>query len=119
VDDQYRRDRDARVPARRRRPGEAHKGQKGECQINTATSEDRPAAAREGIGRSRGGLTGKIYLACDGRGRPLSIVLTAGNVNDCTRFDEVLAGIRVPGSGRDGPAPALTMSSPTRGTARR
>jgi len=31
----------------------------------------------------------------DGRGRPLSIVLTAGNVNDTTLFEDVLAGIRV------------------------
>lgn len=32
---------------------------------------------------------------------PLSIVVTAGNVNDCTAFPDVLAGIRVPRLGRD------------------
>lgn len=31
----------------------------------------------------------------DGRGRPLSVVVTAGNVNDTTVFEDVLAGIRV------------------------
>ncbi|MFJ1764800.1 hypothetical protein ACIOD2_31055 [Amycolatopsis sp. NPDC088138] len=36
------------------------------------------------IGRSRGGPTTKIHLACDGHGRPLPVVLTGGNVNDCT-----------------------------------
>jgi transposase len=51
------------------------------------------------IGRSRGGLTTKIHLACGGHGRPLSLVLTAGNVNDCTRFIQVIAGIRMPRPG--------------------
>lgn len=37
------------------------------------------------IGRSRGGPTTRIHLACDGHARPLSIVLTGGNVNDCTQ----------------------------------
>ena len=31
--------------------------------------------ADEALGRSRGGLTTKMHLACDGRGRPLSIVV--------------------------------------------
>ncbi|MEU2140063.1 transposase [Nocardia rhamnosiphila] len=52
------------------------------------------------IGRSRGGPTTKIHLACDGRGRPLTLLLTAGNVNDCTMFTQVLAGIWMPKPGR-------------------
>ncbi|WP_420038096.1 IS5 family transposase [Streptomyces sp. cg28] len=54
------------------------------------------------LGRSRGGLTTKIHLACDGRGRPLSFTLTGGNRNDCTQFEQVMAGIRIarPGPGR-------------------
>ncbi len=55
------------------------------------------------IGRSRGGPITKIHLACDGLGRPLSVVLTAGNVNDCTMFTQVLAGIRMPRPGRGRP----------------
>jgi len=55
------------------------------------------------IGRSRGGLTTKIHLACDGLGRPVSMVLTAGNVNDCTMFTQVLAGIWMPRPGRGRP----------------
>ncbi|MEU9237806.1 IS5 family transposase [Streptomyces subrutilus] len=65
------------------------------------------AGARKGgrdpaIGRSRGGLTSKIHLACDGRGRPLAFVVTGGNTNDCTRFTAVMEAIRVPriGPGR-------------------
>ncbi|WP_354598842.1 IS5 family transposase [Streptomyces sp. JL1001] len=54
------------------------------------------------LGRSRGGLTRKIHLACDGRGRPLGFVVTGGNTNDCTRFTAAMEAIRVPriGPGR-------------------
>ncbi|SDJ45413.1 Transposase DDE domain-containing protein [Streptomyces indicus] len=52
--------------------------------------------ARQALGRSRGGLTTKVHLAVDGRGLPLSIVLTPGNVNDATAFGQVLDGIRTP-----------------------
>jgi len=41
-------------------------------------------------------------MACDGHGRPLSLWLTGGNVNDVTELGAVMAGIRVPriGPGR-------------------
>ncbi|MFE3145609.1 MULTISPECIES: IS5 family transposase [unclassified Streptomyces] len=52
-----------------------------------------------GLGRSRGGLTSKIHLACDGGGCPLTSVLTGGNTNDRTQFITVLKAIRVPGTG--------------------
>jgi transposase len=56
----------------------------------------------EALGRSRGGLTSKIHLACDGRGWPLAFTLTGGNVNDCTQFESVMAKVRIarPGPGR-------------------
>ncbi|MFJ6530414.1 IS5 family transposase [Streptomyces longwoodensis] len=55
-----------------------------------------------GLGRSRGGLTTKIHLACDGRGRPLAFTVTAGTRNDCTQAETVTDKIRVtrPGPGR-------------------
>src|SRR5262249_36259555 len=43
-----------------------------------------------------GGLTTKFHLACDGRGRPLSIVVTPGHRHDSTQLAPVLNGIRVP-----------------------
>ncbi len=62
----------------------------------------------EAIGRSLGGLTTKIHLACDGQGRPLAFTITAGNVNDCTQFEPVLARIRIQrcGPGRPQTRPA-------------
>ncbi|MFF9344908.1 IS5 family transposase [Streptomyces sp. NPDC014773] len=66
------------------------------------------AGARKGghkspaLGRSRGGLTSKVHLACDAVGRLLAFVLTGGNTNDCTQFTAVMDAIRVPrlGPGR-------------------
>ncbi|MGW5335858.1 IS5 family transposase [Streptomyces bauhiniae] len=57
------------------------------------------------LGRSRGGLSTKVHLACDGRGRPLGFVLTGGNINDCTRFEQALETVHVP---RVGPGRART-----------
>jgi hypothetical protein len=59
---------------------------------------EHPAPAQDGqaLGRSRGGLTTKVHLACDGRGLPLAVVGTGGNVNDSTVFDTVLDAVRVP-----------------------
>jgi transposase len=60
-----------------------------------------PARAQAGqaLGRSRGGLTTKVHLACDGRGLPLAVAVTPGNVNDSTVFDAVLNAVRVPRAG--------------------
>ncbi|MFF1649433.1 transposase [Streptomyces sp. NPDC058240] len=46
-----------------------------------------------GLGRSRGGLTSKIHLACDALGRPLAFTVTGGNTNDCTQFTAVMDAI--------------------------
>ena len=55
------------------------------------------------MGRSRGELTTKLHLACDGKGRPLSIVLTGGQRHESTQLEAVLDGIRVPRRGRGRP----------------
>jgi len=60
------------------------------------------AEAGEALGRSRGGLTTKLHLACDGRGRPLAVVLTAGQRHDSTQLEAVLDAIRVPRPGGRG-----------------
>jgi len=49
-------------------------------------------------------VTTKLHLACDGKGRPLSIVLTPGQRHDSTQLAAVLDAIRVPRpSGRGRP----------------
>ncbi|MFF7025905.1 IS5 family transposase [Streptomyces klenkii] len=51
--------------------------------------------ADEGLGRSRGGLTSKIHLACEGRLRPLALLVTPGQSHDGTVFEAVVEQIRV------------------------
>jgi transposase len=55
------------------------------------------------LGRSRGGFTSKLHLLCDGRGLPIAVGLTSGNVNDTTMLEPVLADIRIPRPGRGRP----------------
>jgi len=49
----------------------------------------------EALGRSRGGLSTKIHLAVDGRGRPLSVLLTPGQAGDNPQLLNVLDAIAV------------------------
>jgi transposase len=42
----------------------------------------RLSAPDEALGHSRGGFSTKMHLACDGRGRPLSVLVTAGQRNE-------------------------------------
>ncbi|WTW99953.1 IS5 family transposase [Streptomycetaceae bacterium NBC_01309] len=50
----------------------------------------------EALGRSRGGLTSKIHLACEGRLRPLAVLVGPGQAGDAPAFTQVIAAIRVP-----------------------
>jgi transposase len=40
----------------------------------------------ETLGRSHGGFTTKLHATCDGKGRPLSFVLTPGEAHDVKGF---------------------------------
>src|SRR4051795_3447957 len=78
-----------------------------------SASEPDPAGAtstcpvgkpgREGIGRSRGGLTSKIHLAADRRCRPVARVTSAGQRHDSLGLRPVVAGIRIGRRGRGRP----------------
>ena len=48
------------------------------------------------MGRSRGGFSTKLHLACDGKGRPLSVVLTPGQRHGSTQLEGLLDAVRVP-----------------------
>jgi len=71
--------------------------EKGGC--TTAWVEDL-VTDDEALGRSRGGLTSKIHLAVDGRGLPMSIILTPGQAGDNPQLLPLLDQIAV---GRAGP----------------
>ncbi|MBF4477381.1 IS5 family transposase [Rhodococcus rhodochrous] len=58
--------------------------------------------ADHALGRSRGGWTTKLHLACEQHRRPLALLLTAGQHGDSPQFTAVLDAVRVPrfGAGR-------------------
>jgi transposase len=58
--------------------------------------------AGEALGRSRGGLTTKIHLAGEGKGRPLAVVLSEGQRHDSTQLEPVLDRINVPRQSPEG-----------------
>ncbi|MFE2754946.1 LD-carboxypeptidase [Actinosynnema sp. NPDC059335] len=58
-----------------------------------------------GLGRSRGGWTSKLHLACEQGRRPLSLLVAAGQRGDSPQFVPVIEGISVP---RVGPGRART-----------
>ncbi len=47
------------------------------------------------MGRGRGGFSTKVHLACDGRGRPLSVLVSAGQRNEAPLLGALLDSIRV------------------------
>jgi transposase len=61
------------------------------------------------LGRSRGGFTTKIHLACEQGQKPLSILITPGQWGDSPQFVAVLEAIRVPR-----PGPGRPRNRPTR-----
>ena len=48
-----------------------------------------------GLGRSRGGFESKIHLVCDGKGNPISVLVTAGQVHDSTQFEGTLNEVNI------------------------
>jgi transposase len=65
-----------------------------------------------GLGRSRGGLTTKLHLACEQGQKVMSLVLTAGQRGDSPQFAAVLERIRVPrlGPGRPRTTPDRVLA---------
>lgn len=66
----------------------------------------------EHLGRSRGGLSSKIHLATDGRGLPMSVLLTGGQAGDNPQLGSLLDQISVPrpGSGRPRSKPEAVLA---------
>lgn len=46
--------------------------------------------ADEGLGRSRGGFSTKVHFRADGRGRPMTFVVTPGQRHDAVAFEQLL-----------------------------
>jgi len=72
---------------------------------HAAGARRRPQAQKEppggepadhGLGRSRGGWTTKVHLACEQGQKPLAMVVTGGQRGDSPQFITVLNAIKVP-----------------------
>lgn len=76
-----------------------------------ARSNDRKSVEREGLGRSRGGLSTKIHLVADRRCRPIARLTSPGQHGDSPRFIPLLTAVRIrrrgPGRPRTRPARVL------------
>ncbi|WP_376706505.1 IS5 family transposase [Actinophytocola algeriensis] len=68
---------------------------KGICKRSPRAVSGRNPADHA-LGRSRGGLSTKLHLACEQGQKLLSLVLTGGQRGDSPQFIPVLAAIRVP-----------------------
>ena len=68
--------------------------------------------AGEAIGRSRGGLSTKVHLAADGRGRPLAVLLSPGQAGDNPFLFPALDAIAIGGpcGGRPRKRPGLLLA---------
>ena len=50
-------------------------------------------AKENALGRSRGGYSSKLHLACDEEGIPVGIVVTPGQINEPTVFHQLMAAV--------------------------
>jgi transposase len=68
--------------------------------------------ADHGLGRSRGGWTTKLHLACEQGRKLLSVLLTGGQRGDSPQFAAVLEHVRIPrlGAGRPRTRPARVLA---------
>ena len=66
--------------------------------------------SEEALGRSKGGFSTKVHLACDGKGRPLSVVVTPGQPHGSTQLEELLDAVRV---GREAGEPGRPRKRPS------
>ena len=66
------------------------------AQVEPPAGNDTAEPADHALGRSRGGLTTKLHLACEQGRKVLAFVVTAGQRGDSPQFTTVLQRIRVP-----------------------
>lgn len=57
-----------------------------------AAGAEGSTAEAEALGRSRGGFSTKLHVACDGLGKPVKFILTPGQDHDVTQGPALIAG---------------------------
>jgi transposase len=84
-------------------PGSSARGRRAKKGHDGGTIDTKESQKRQALGRSRGGFTTKLHLITEGRGLPMTLHLTGGNIADCTAFEAVMAKLRLPRSGAGRP----------------
>jgi transposase len=59
-----------------------------------AAGAEGSSAEQEALGRSRGGFSTKIHVACDGLGKPVTLLLTPGQDHDVTQGPKLIANCK-------------------------
>ena len=67
------------------------------------SASDLEIAKSEALGRSRGGFSTKIHLQVEGKGRPMALHLSEGQVHESTQMQATLDAVRVPRPGKGRP----------------
>ena len=52
---------------------------------------------KQALGRSRGGLSTKIHLLCEGAGLPIAVEVTPGQTHEATLLEPLLAAVAIGG----------------------
>jgi transposase len=101
----------------------AHQHAAGARKVGAAQKEPpggvgEPEPADHALGRSRGGWTTKLHLACEQAQKLLALVVTAGQRGDSPQFQVVLERIRVarPGRGRPRTRPDRVLADKAYGS---
>ena len=92
--------------------------EKGDAQKEPPGGIGEPEPVDHALGRSRGGWTTKLHLACEQAQKPLSLVVTAGQRGDSPQFQVVLGRVRVarPGWGRPRTRPDRVLADKAYGS---
>jgi len=68
-----------------------------------AAGAPRSEPQREALGRSQGGFSTKVHVRAEGRGKPMTFVLTPGQRHEATAFEQLMEQGAVKRSGRGRP----------------
>jgi transposase len=62
----------------------------------------KTTAAAEALGRGRGGFSTKVHVRAEGQGKPITLLLTAGQRHEATVFEALMSNgaVKRPGRGR-------------------
>lgn len=63
---------------------------RGQLDPNRERTTIEQVQQREALGRSKGGFSSKIHLRCDGKGRPMTFLVTVGERHEAVVFEQLM-----------------------------